>query len=46
MYYVLEKPIRRSKALATRPWASLAMGAGFVLAAFLVCALYHKGLYG
>jgi peptidoglycan/LPS O-acetylase OafA/YrhL len=46
MYYVLEKPIRRSKALAARPWASLALGAAFVLAAFLVCSLYHKGLYG
>ena len=32
--------------LARRPWVSIAMGAGFVLAAFLVCALYHKGLYG
>ena len=44
MYYVLEKPIRRSKALAARPWVSIAMGVLFVAAAFLVCALYHKVL--
>ena len=42
MYYLLEKPIRLSRALARRPWASIAMGAGFVLAAFLVAALYHR----
>ena len=44
MYYALEKPIRRSKALATRPWVSIAMGLLCVAAAFLVCALYHDVL--
>ena len=44
MYYALEKPIRRSRALARRPWASIAMGLGFVAAAFLVSALLHKGI--
>ena len=44
MYYVLERPIRRSRTLASRPWASIAMGMACVAAAFLVCALYHKGL--
>jgi peptidoglycan/LPS O-acetylase OafA/YrhL len=44
MYYALEKPIRRSRALAARPWVSIAMGLLFVAAAFLVCALYHKVL--
>ena len=43
MYAVLEKPVRRSRALATRPWASIAMGLSFVAAAFLVSALLQKG---
>ena len=43
MYYVLERPIRRSRFLARNPWLSIAMGLAFVTAAFLVCALYHKG---
>jgi peptidoglycan/LPS O-acetylase OafA/YrhL len=41
MYYVLEKPIRRSRMLAVRPWASIAMGLSLVTAAFLVCSLLN-----
>jgi peptidoglycan/LPS O-acetylase OafA/YrhL len=44
MYWLLEKPIRRSRELAVRPWASIAMGLTFVAGAFLVSALLHKGL--
>ena len=44
MYYALERPIRRSKALSKRPWASIAMGLCCVTAAFLVAALLHKGI--
>jgi peptidoglycan/LPS O-acetylase OafA/YrhL len=43
MYALLEKPIRRSRQLAVRPWASIAMGLTFVAAAFLVSALLQKG---
>ncbi len=46
MYYVLEKPIRRSRYLASRPWVSIAMGLSLVTAAFCVSELYHKGLFG
>ena len=44
MYALLEKPIRRSRTLAQRPWASIAMGLGFVAAAFLVALLLHKSI--
>ena len=44
MYFVLEKPIRRSKYLAARPWVSIAMGLTLVSAAFVVASLYHKGI--
>jgi peptidoglycan/LPS O-acetylase OafA/YrhL len=44
MYYVLERPIRRSRFLASHPWVSIAMGLALVAAAFGVAALYHKGL--
>jgi peptidoglycan/LPS O-acetylase OafA/YrhL len=45
MYYALERPIRRSRAMAKRPWASIAMGLACVAAAFLVAALLHKSLF-
>jgi peptidoglycan/LPS O-acetylase OafA/YrhL len=35
MFSVLERPIRRSRYLAVRPWTSVAMGAAFVALAFL-----------
>ena len=42
MYAVVEKPIRHSKALASRPWVSIAAGLALVLGAFLVATLLHK----
>jgi peptidoglycan/LPS O-acetylase OafA/YrhL len=45
MYYVFERPIRRNRFLARRPWLSIAMGLAFVLAAWLLCDLYTKSLY-
>jgi peptidoglycan/LPS O-acetylase OafA/YrhL len=44
MYFVLEKPIRRSSYLAARPWVSIAMGLTLVSAAFVTAELYHKGI--
>ncbi|HUD68845.1 MAG TPA: acyltransferase [Acidimicrobiales bacterium] len=44
MYFLLEKPVRRSRYLAARPWMSIAMGASFVASAFVLAALWHKGL--
>jgi hypothetical protein len=46
MYFVIEKPIRRSRYLAARPWTSIAMGLALVASAFAVISLYHKGLFG
>ncbi len=44
MYYALEKPIRRSRYLAARPWVSIAMGLALVFAAFTVATHYTKPL--
>lgn len=44
MYYVVERPIRRSKVLARHPWVSIAMGLVLVLAAFLVATWLTKSL--
>jgi peptidoglycan/LPS O-acetylase OafA/YrhL len=46
MYFVIEKPIRRSRYLAARPWTSIAMGLALVSSAFVIAALYHKGPFG
>jgi peptidoglycan/LPS O-acetylase OafA/YrhL len=43
MYYLMERPIRRSSYLASRPWVSIMMGLSCVAAAFCVCELYHLG---
>ena len=42
MYYALERPIRRARSLAVRPWASIAMGLACVGAALLSTVLIHK----
>jgi peptidoglycan/LPS O-acetylase OafA/YrhL len=42
MYYVLERPIRRSKVLARHPWWSIAMGLALVGGAFLFAVQYQK----
>jgi len=43
MYYLVERPIRRSRYLASRPWVSIAMGLSLVSSAFVLAVLYHKG---
>jgi len=45
MYAVIETPIRRSAALAYRPWASIGMGVSLVLCAFLFCLLLHPSIH-
>jgi peptidoglycan/LPS O-acetylase OafA/YrhL len=45
MYFVLERPIRRSVFLARHPLVSVLVGATFVLAAFLVCWLVHPSIH-
>ena len=42
MYFVLEKPIRRSKYLAARPWVSIAMGLSLVASVFDFATMWHK----
>jgi peptidoglycan/LPS O-acetylase OafA/YrhL len=42
MYYVLERPIRRSRFLARRPMFSIAMGLSLVGGTFLLAVLYQK----
>jgi peptidoglycan/LPS O-acetylase OafA/YrhL len=44
MYYVLERPIRRSKILARHPWWSIAMGLALVGGTFLFAVQYQKFL--
>jgi hypothetical protein len=46
MYFVLEKPVRRSKYLASRPWVSIAMGLSLVATVFIFATMWHKGLFG
>jgi hypothetical protein len=45
MYAVVERPIRRSRFLAYRPWLSISMGGALVILAFLVCYLLHPGMH-
>jgi peptidoglycan/LPS O-acetylase OafA/YrhL len=45
MYAVVERPIRRSRFLAYRPWLSISMGGALVILAFLVCYLLHPGIH-
>ncbi|MGC2168005.1 MAG: acyltransferase [Acidimicrobiales bacterium] len=37
-YYLVENPVRHMRALRTRPWRSLALGAGLILSTVLICA--------
>jgi peptidoglycan/LPS O-acetylase OafA/YrhL len=37
-YYLVENPLRHMRALRTRPWRSLALGAGLILGTVLICA--------
>jgi peptidoglycan/LPS O-acetylase OafA/YrhL len=37
-YYLVENPLRHARALRTRPWRSLAVGAALVLGTVLICA--------
>jgi peptidoglycan/LPS O-acetylase OafA/YrhL len=41
MYYVLERPIRRSKFLSRHPWWSIAMGLAFVAGAFIFATQFQ-----
>ncbi len=45
MYAVVETPIRRSAALAYRPWLSIGIGVTLVLGAFLFCLLLHPSIH-
>lgn len=45
MFYVLERPIRRSKYLARHPVVSIAVGLCFVAGAFLFCYLLHPSFH-
>jgi len=37
-YYLVENPLRHMRALRTRPWRSLALGAGLIVSTVLICA--------
>ena len=45
MYWALERPIRRSPFFGQRPWASIALGLGFVVVAFLYCFILHPNIH-
>lgn len=44
MYYIMEKPIRHSKYLASRPWVSIAMGLSLVATVFVFATMWHKAI--
>ena len=45
MYFLLERPIRRSTVLARHPWVSIGIGALFVSTAWLFCYLLHPSIH-